>query len=65
MVDPTEQEIAAMYAAMRVVAEIMEEIGWATRLADLSEAKVLTLIEVAVTTFRDAMRQTASWEVPF
>lgn len=65
MVDPTEQEIAAMHAAMKFVAEIMEEIGWATRLADLSEEQVLTLIEVAVTAFQDAMRDHPEPEVPF
>ena len=40
-------------------AEIMEEIGWQTRLADLSEAQVRTLIEVAFGGFQDAMRAIA------
>ena len=48
MVDLTEQEKAAIRAAMKPVAEIMEEIGWQTRFSDLTEAQVLTLIEVAV-----------------
>ena len=47
MVDLTEQEKAAIRAAMKPVAEIMEEIGWQARFSDLSEAQVLTLIEVA------------------
>ena len=34
---------------MKPVAEVMEEIGWETRLADLSEAQVLTLLR-AITT---------------
>jgi hypothetical protein len=42
MVDLTEQEMAAIRAALAPVTEIMEEIGWATRLADLSEAQALT-----------------------
>jgi hypothetical protein len=52
---------------MRPVAEIMEEIGWDTRLIDLTEPQVLTLIEVAVGGFQDAMHATArnSPEVPF
>lgn len=68
MVDLTELEKAAICAAMKPVAEIMEEIGWEMRLIDLSEAQVFTLIEVAVGGFQDAMRETAandSPEVPF
>ena len=68
MVDLTEQEKAAIRAAMRPVAEIMEEIGWQTRLADLTEEQVLTLIEAAVDGFQAAMHAMtadASAEVPF
>jgi len=68
VVDLTEIEKAAIYAAMKPVAEIMEEIGWEVRLIDLSEAQVFTLIEVAVGGFQDAMRataQSADAEVPF
>ena len=45
---------------MKLVAEIMEEIGWHTRLIDLTEQQVLTLIEVAVGGFQDAMRDIAA-----
>ncbi|MFO1158462.1 MAG: DUF6511 domain-containing protein [Reyranellaceae bacterium] len=69
MVDLTEQEQAAIRAALRPVAEIMEEIGWETRLIELTEPQVLTLIEVAVGGFQDAMHATArndtSPEIPF
>ena len=68
MVDLTEQEQAAIRYAMKMAAEIMEEIGWQTRLIDLSEAQVLTLIEVAVGGFQDAMLATAKGiepEIPF
>ena len=68
MVDLTPQERAAIAAAMKPVAEIMEEIGWNTRLIDLTEPQVLTLIEVAVTGFQDAMQATAQIqesEIPF
>ena len=71
MVDPTEAEQAAIRSAMKPVAEIMEEIGWQTRLADLSKQQVLTLIEVAVTGFQDALQEytaanrTTDPEVPF
>ena len=54
---------------MRRVAETMAEIGWGARFQDLSEAQVLTLIEVAVGGFQEAMqaiaRQDAAAEVPF
>ena len=71
MIDLTDHEKAAMRAAMKRVAEIMEEIGWQTRLIDLSEHQVLTLIEVAVGGFQDAMAEIAAAqpdhlpEVPF
>ncbi len=70
MVDLTEEEKSALHYAMRMAAEVMEEIGWNTRLSDLSEQQVLTLMEVAVGGFQDAMRDIAaaskqSPEVPF
>ena len=68
MVDLTEQEQAAMRAAMRNLGEARHEIGWNTRLCDLNEAQVLTLIEVAVGAFQDAMRASALQaigEIPF
>jgi hypothetical protein len=60
MVDLTEEERMAILATVKPVAEIMEEIGWETRLADLSEHQVLTLIEVAVGGFQEAMREIAA-----
>ena len=70
MVDLTDEEKSALRYAMRMAAEVMEEIGWNTRLSDLSEQQVLTLMEVAVGGFQDAMRDIAaanrqSPEVPF
>lgn len=67
MVDLTDHERAAVRATLKPVAEAMEEIGWQTRLADLTEPQALTLIEVAVGGFQDAMRAMAGdgTEVPF
>lgn len=69
VVDLTEQEQAAIRAAMRPLGECLGEIGWDTRLQDLTEAQVLTLIEVIVGGFQDAMHQMAkagaSPEAPF
>ena len=50
------------------MALLMEEIGWGTPLADLSEAQVRALIEEAVEGFREAMSDIAKAntpEVPF
>ena len=60
MVDLTEEERMSMLAAVKRVAEVMEEIGWERRLADLTEPQVLALIEVAVEGFQDAMREIAA-----
>jgi hypothetical protein len=71
MIDPTEAEQAALRSTVKPVAEIMEEIGWQTQFANLSEQQVLTLIDVAVTNFQDALREyvaansAADPEVPF
>ena len=68
MVDLTEEERAAITATMKRVALLMDEIGWATPLADLTEAQVHALIEEAVEGFREAMSDIArarTSEVPF
>ena len=68
MVDLTSLEQAAIHAAMKPVAEILEEIGWTTCLADLTERQVMMLIEVAVSGFQEAMAATArdsTEELPF
>ena len=71
MIDLTEEEHMAIVDAMRLVAEIMEEIGWEVRLMDLTRDQVMTLIEVAVGGFQDALRDIVAAaprtdpEVPF
>lgn len=70
MVDLTEEEKAAIRKALERVVETLQEIGWGTRLENLTELQVLTLVEVAVGGFQDAMRDIAathkqSLEVPF
>ena len=67
MVDLSDQEKDAMRHAMKMAAEVMNEIGWETRLLDLSEHQVLTLIEVVIDGFQRAMREIAAAdpEIPF
>lgn len=64
MVDLTEEERAAITATMKRVALLMEEIGWATPLAELTEAQVRALIEEAVEGFREAMSDIARAQTP-
>lgn len=48
MIDPDEREQAALRAALKNMAELMAEIGWTKRFADLSEAQALALTTAAV-----------------
>lgn len=68
MVDLTDEERAAIAATMKRVALLMDEIGWATPLAGLTEVQVRALIEESVEGFREAMADIAKAnapEVPF
>jgi len=64
MVDLTEEERAAVTATMKRIAMLMEEIGWQTAFADLTEAQVRALIEEAVEGFREAMSDIAKANTP-
>ena len=64
MVDLTEEERAAVTATMKRIAMLMDEIGWQTAFADLTEAQVRALIEEAVQGFRDAMSDIARAQTP-
>ena len=64
MVDLTEEECAAVTATMKRVALLMDEIGWQTAFADLTEAQVRALIEEAVEGFREAMSDIARAQTP-
>jgi len=64
MVDLTEEERAAIAATMKRVALLMDEIGWATPLAGLTEAQVRALIEESVEGFREAMSDIAKANAP-
>ena len=68
MIDPDEREQAALRAALRNMAELMAEIGWTMRFADLSEAQALALATASVDGFQEAMQTSAvrpDPEVPF
>lgn len=68
VVDLTDEERAAVTATMKRVALLIDEIGWVTPLAGLTEAQMRALIEEAVEGFREAMSdiaRTRTPEVPF
>lgn len=68
MTDPDERERAAVGAGLGLMAELMAEIGWTTRLNELTEAQARALAEAAVDGFLEAMRASAPQsdpEVPF
>lgn len=56
VIDPDEHEIAAIQAASPMAGEYLESIG-KTDLAVLSDAEWLTLLEVIVTAYQDALAQ--------
>jgi len=64
MVDLTEEERTAVTATMKRIAMLMDEIGWQTAFADLTEAQVRALIEEAVEGFREAMSDIARAQTP-
>jgi len=69
MIDPDPREQAALRAALKNMAELMAEIGWATRFQDLSEHQALAVATASVDGFQEAMRASApaprDMEVPF
>jgi hypothetical protein len=66
MIDPDPREREGLAAGLRNVAEVMAEIGWTTRLCDLSENQARTIVEVAVGGFFEVTRNVEqSAGVPF
>ena len=59
MVDPTEHEVAAMRAASPLAGEHVDSLG-KTDLAEFSEQEWMTLIEVIVTAYVEALQQLAA-----
>jgi hypothetical protein len=64
MVDMTDFERAAIQSCLAPLGECVAEIGMDKPLSAYSKEQVLTLIEVIVTAYQDAMRK-GSAEVPF
>ena len=64
MVDLTDEERAAVTATMKRMALLMDDIGWPTKLAELTEAQVRAVIEEAVEGFREAMADIAKAKTP-
>ena len=66
MIDPDPHEREGIAAGLRNVAEVMAEVGWTTRLCDLTEAQAKTIVEVAIGGFFEIARSAgAAVGVPF
>ena len=68
MIDPDDRERAALALAVKVMGELMAEIGWSTRLNELAAEQAAKLAEAAVDGFQEAMATSAprsAPEVPF
>ena len=68
MIDPDERERAAIAAGLKLMAELMSEIGWTARLNELTGAQARALAEAAIDGFLEAMALSVSRpdsEVPF
>ncbi len=55
MIDPSDMEIAAMWACLVPLGEYVGSIGMQRPLADYGRDEVLRLIEVVVTAYQDGM----------
>jgi hypothetical protein len=68
VIDPDDRERAAIAAGLKLMAELMAEIGWTTCLNQLTEAQARALAEAAIDGFLEAMATSAPRpdpEVPF
>ena len=68
MIDPDARERQALQTAMKLMGELMAEIGWATRFNELSAEQARALAEAAIDGFQEAMAASApkpDLEVPF
>lgn len=68
MIDPDSRERAALQTALKFMAALMAEIGWETRLRELTAQQAVKLAEAAVDGFQEAMGASAprtESEVPF
>ena len=68
MIDPDDRECAAIAAGLKLMGELMAEIGWTTHFNQLTEAQARALAEAAIDGFLDSMGTSAPRpdpEVPF
>ena len=68
MTDPDDRERAAIAAGLKLMAELMAEIGWTTSFNQLNESQARALAEAAIDGFLEAMAMSVARpdpEVPF
>lgn len=59
MIDPDDRERTAIAAGLKLMAELMAEIGWTTRFNQLTEAQARALAEAAIDGFLESMGTSA------
>lgn len=65
VIDPTSHEIAAMRAVIKPLSEYIEhDMGWETPLNDYDRQEILTLIEVVVTAYHEALTKATETQWP-
>ena len=60
MTDPDDRETVAIAAGLKLMAELMAEIGWTARLNELTGAQARALAEAAIDGFLEAMALSAA-----
>jgi hypothetical protein len=59
VIDPDDREHAAITVGLKLMAELMAEIGWTTCFNQLTEAQARALAEAAIDGFLEAMGTSA------
>lgn len=68
VVDPDDRERAAVATGLKLMAELMAEIGWTTRFNQLTQPQARALAEAAIDGFQEAIAanlRRPDPEVPF
>ena len=68
MIDPEDRERAAIAAGLKLMAELMAEIGWTSCFNQLTEPQARALAEAAIDGFLESMGTSSprrDLEVPF
>ena len=65
MIDPTKNETRAMQSTLRPLGDFVTSVGMQRPLADYSQAEVLQLIEVVITSYQKTLQELTPNDAPF